>query len=91
MLAFLADAGIGPEPPQIPASRAIHASLTFIEIAIQELKPKYMSAYGPVTQAAAETLERFVEEVAPLVRSADRVVSVKMSENIAAKQLKKEA
>ena len=31
---------IEPESPSIPASRAIHSALTFIDIAVEELKPR---------------------------------------------------
>jgi hypothetical protein len=74
MLTFLAEVGIGLEPPQIPASRAIHTALTYIDIALQELRPKYMSGYGPVTETAAETLNQLIDELEPVVRAVDRVV-----------------
>ena len=44
---------IEPESPSIPATRAIHSALTFIDIAVEELKPRYMRGYGEVPPAAA--------------------------------------
>ena len=37
---ILSGQGIAPEPPSIPASRAIHVLLGAIDIAAEELKPK---------------------------------------------------
>jgi hypothetical protein len=75
MLVSLADAGMQPDPPQIPVTRAIHAALTYIDISIQELRPRYMLGYGQVTDTAAEMLNRFVEELQPMVHAIDRIVS----------------
>jgi hypothetical protein len=66
---------IEPEQPSIPATRAIHASLTFLDIAAEELKPKYMRDYGEVSDAAVPELNSTAAELQKLVRQMDRVVT----------------
>lgn len=56
-----------PEPPEVPARRAILATLTFIDIAAEELKPSYMRGYGPVPEGAIKELNGVVEELRSLV------------------------
>ena len=41
-----------PEPPEIPVTRSITVDLTFIDIAIEELKPGYMRGCGAVHEDA---------------------------------------
>jgi hypothetical protein len=79
MLVSLAEAGMRPDPPQIPATRAIHTALTYIDISIQELRPRYMLGYGLVTETAAEILNKTVEELQPMVRAIDRIVSTTLA------------
>jgi hypothetical protein len=66
---------IEPESPSIPASRAIHSALTFIEIAVEELKPRNMRGYGGVPPAAAAELNGIVGELSTLVQQLDRYVT----------------
>lgn len=54
---------VNPEPPDVPAKRAIASYLTFIDIAIEELKPKYMKGYGEVSEDAARDLQKFAREL----------------------------
>jgi hypothetical protein len=63
LLAVLANQSIEVEPPRITASHAIHTSLTFIEIAIEELSPKRMGGYGPLSTAGASDLEQIMADL----------------------------
>jgi hypothetical protein len=63
------------ESPSIPATRAIHSALTFIDIAVEELKPRYMRGYGEVPPAAAAELGGIVGELSALVQQLDRYVT----------------
>ena len=56
-----------PEPPDIPASRAVSTYLTFIDIAIEELKPKYMRGSGAVPEDAVDQLNGVVHELRSLI------------------------
>lgn len=51
---------VSDEEPSIPASRAVQVLLGTIDIAIEELKPRYMQGYGEVSEAAAMELEGIV-------------------------------
>lgn len=56
-----------PEPPDIPATRAVLSYLTFVDIAIEELKPKYMLGFGAVPEDAIDELNGVVHELRSLV------------------------
>jgi hypothetical protein len=63
LMAVLASQSIEVEPPRITASHAIHTSLTFIEIAIEELSPKRMGGYGSLSTAGAADLEQIMTDL----------------------------
>jgi GTP-binding protein EngB required for normal cell division len=67
--------GIAREKPQIPASRAVHVMLGAVDIAVEELKPKYMRGYGEVPQSVATELNGIVGELAGLVSRLDHYLS----------------
>jgi GTP-binding protein EngB required for normal cell division len=56
-----------PEPPNIPATRAVATNLSFIDIAIEELRPKYMRGFGEVPEDAVSELNGVVHELRSLV------------------------
>ena len=60
---------------QIPVSRSLHAVLTFIDIAVEELKPEYMRGYGQVPAAAAVELNGIAGELRGLVNQLDQYVT----------------
>ncbi len=61
--------------PSIPASRAIHVTLGAIDIAAEELKPRYMRGYGRVPEKAAADLNAISGELQALVRRLDSYLS----------------
>lgn len=61
--------------PSIAATHSIHVSLTFVEIAVEELYPKYMQGYGAVPEAVAAELNGICGELLGLVTRFDRYVS----------------
>ncbi|MGA8142473.1 MAG: dynamin family protein [Candidatus Acidiferrales bacterium] len=63
------------EKPQIPASRAVHVMLGAVDIAVEELKPKYMRGYGDVPESVATELNGIVGELSGLVSRLDRYLS----------------
>lgn len=67
-------------PPSIPASRSIRSALGFIDIALEELKPKYMRGYGPVPERAAAALNDIVSELRVLVGRLDRALTEERGE-----------
>ncbi|MGC1783344.1 MAG: dynamin family protein [Acidobacteriaceae bacterium] len=56
-----------PEPPDIPATRAVLTNLAFVDIAIEELKPKYMRGSGAIPEDAINELNGVVHELRSLV------------------------
>ncbi len=76
--------GQGIERPaaEIPVSRSLHAVLTFIDIAVEELKPEYMRGYGEVPAAAAVELSGIAGELRGLVSQLDGYVMHGSEENL---------
>jgi len=54
--------------PDIAATHSIKTALEFIDIAIEELKPKYMRGYGEVPDAAVPELNGIASELQGLVQ-----------------------
>jgi GTP-binding protein EngB required for normal cell division len=67
--------GIPREKPQIPASRSVHVMLGAVDIAVEELKPKYMRGYGEVPESVATELNGIAGELSGLVSRLDRYLS----------------
>lgn len=63
-----------PQPPEIPATRAMMTDLLFVDIAIEELKPSYMLGYGAVPEDAVGGLNGAVDELRSLVEGLQRYV-----------------
>jgi GTP-binding protein EngB required for normal cell division len=74
LLRVLAGQGIGPEPPRITATHAIHTTLTFVQIAIEELGPGKMRGYGPISEAGIADLNGVMQELESIVQQAHRYV-----------------
>jgi len=60
LLQILAGQSLAPEEPRISASHSISVNLTFIDIAVAELAPRYMRGYGPVSDEGAADLDGIV-------------------------------
>jgi hypothetical protein len=54
------------------ASHAVSSALTFIDIALSDLRPRVMRGYGEVSDGAAEALNRIVTGLRGLEGSALR-------------------
>lgn len=74
--------GIERPAPEIPVSRSLHSVLTFVDIAVEELKPEYMRGYGEVPPAAAVELNGIAGELRGLVGQLDRYVMHGSQENL---------
>ncbi len=62
------------QPPEIPATRAVSTDLSFIEIAIEEMKPIHMLGYDVVPEDAAGELNGVIDELRSLVEGMQRYV-----------------
>lgn len=67
--------GIVVGPPGIPVSRAVRGRLYSIDIAAEELKPKYMRGYGAVSDATATELNGIAGELQGLVARLDQYLA----------------
>ena len=67
--------GIEAPPAGIPAARAVRANLTAIDIAVEELKPSYMTGFGAVSGEIALELNGIAGELRGLVARVDRFVA----------------
>jgi hypothetical protein len=57
-----------PEPPEIPVTRSITTDLAFVEIAIEELKPRHLRGCGAVPADAVDELNKVIHELLSLVK-----------------------
>lgn len=74
LLQVLAGQSLAPETPSILVSHSIDVGLTFVEIAIAELAPRYMRGYGPVSEQGAADLNGIVGELQSAVKELHRYV-----------------
>jgi GTP-binding protein EngB required for normal cell division len=74
--------GIERPPADIPVSRSLHATLTFVDIAAEELKPEYMRGYGEIPSPAAVELNGIAGELQGLARQLDQYMMHRSRENL---------
>jgi hypothetical protein len=55
-------------PADVPVSRTLLSHLTFIDIAAEELRPRYMRGYGEISLEAAEELDKIATDLLQLTR-----------------------
>jgi len=71
MLRILEAQGLEPAPARVSALYALRTTLSFVEIAAEELKPRYMRGYGAVPEAAEPWLNGLVVELQGVIRQLD--------------------
>jgi GTP-binding protein EngB required for normal cell division len=71
-----------PNPPDIPATRAVLTHLAFIDIAIEELRPSYMRGSGVVPEDAVDELSGVVHELRGLVEGMERYIRQELGTNL---------
>lgn len=72
LLRTLAWQHMKPEPPEIPVTRSLLTDLGFVDIAIEELKPRYMRGCGAVPEDAVEGLNGVINELRSMAGSVER-------------------
>jgi GTP-binding protein EngB required for normal cell division len=85
LLRSLAWQGMKPEEPRIPATRAVLTNLSFIDIAVEELRPRYMRGAGPVGGDVARELNGVVHELRSLLEGTNRYLRQEMGTNLEAR------
>jgi hypothetical protein len=66
--------GITEPKPHIAAAHAIETNLDFIEVDIEELRPRYMKAYGTLTVEAANELNGLLDILQDEARGFRRIL-----------------
>jgi hypothetical protein len=84
LLRTLAWQQMEPQPPEIPATRAIMTDLSFVEIAIEEMRPRHMLGYGAVPEDAVDQLNGVVDELRSLADGMQRYVREELSDDLRA-------
>lgn len=82
LLRALAWQRMKPNPPDIPATRAVLTNLAFIDIAIEELRPSYMRGSGVVPDDAVNELNGVVHELRSLVEGMERYLRQELGVNL---------
>ncbi len=71
-----------PNPPDIPATRAVLTNLAFIDIAVEELRPGYMRGSGGVPEDALDELNGVVHELRSLAEGMERFLRQELTANL---------
>lgn len=71
-----------PDPPDIPATRSVLTNLSFVDIAIEELKPSYMRGFGAVPEDAVNELNGVVYELRSLVGGMERYLKQELTTDL---------
>ena len=82
LLRTLAWQQMKPEPSEIPATRSVLTHLEFIDIAVEELKPKYMRGSGTVPEDAVDELTGVAHELRSIVQSMQRYIRQEFGTNL---------
>jgi hypothetical protein len=73
--ALIARHGLTAGGAALSAAHSIRTNLTFVDVAVEELMPRYMRGYGEVAPAAVTELNSLVEELHAIVRQMDALVA----------------
>ncbi|MBM4271246.1 MAG: hypothetical protein FJ139_03685 [Deltaproteobacteria bacterium] len=68
MYRILENKNIKIDPPFISAVRAVQNAIHFADIAMEEMRPKYMRGYGELTGEAVRDLDEVVSRMQKLLR-----------------------
>ena len=74
LLRTLAWQHMEPNQPEIPVTRLVMTNLAFVNIAIEELRPRYMRGSGAVPQDAIDELDGALHKLASLVEGMERYI-----------------
>lgn len=80
LLRTLAWQEMKPEPAAIPVSRSVARSLSFIDIAVEELSPRHMRGCGTVPEGAVEGLNSVIRGLRSVTRAMEQCLRRQMNE-----------
>ncbi len=79
LLQALAWQEMQPEAPEIPATRSVLSSLSFIDIAIEELNVRDMRGCGDIPEGAIDGLNRVIRDLRSVTRGMERRLRQRMA------------
>jgi GTP-binding protein EngB required for normal cell division len=85
LLRSLAWQHLEPGDPTIPATHAILTNLSFIDIAVEELRPRHMRGSGAISDRIAGELNGVVHELRSLIEGMNRYLRQEMGTNLEAR------
>lgn len=91
LLAVLESQGLHPPAPRGDEVFSIRTALTFVDIAIEELKPKYMRGYGEVPDTIVPQIDGIVDELRTIVQKLDQYLGEDAGHNLRARLSRLEA
>jgi PHP family Zn ribbon phosphoesterase len=74
MCGILAEKEVRIDAPQAEIGRTIHNLLMFMDIAVDELRPKYVKGYGELTKEAADELDSIATELQGIFKEMQAVL-----------------
>lgn len=74
--------GVSRPSPNINAIHAIRVTLNFVDIAAEELKPKYMRGYGELAEAKLPELNGIANEIQGIVKKLDRYLAQGLGQDL---------
>lgn len=78
LIEVLDDHGVGSPAPSIPVSRFLHTILTFIKIAVEELRPRHMRGYGEISEKTEQELNDIVNKLLKVAYELDHYVAYEL-------------
>jgi GTP-binding protein EngB required for normal cell division len=69
-------------PPRISTIHAIRTTLSFVDIAVEELKPRYMRGYGEVPEAAIPLFNGIAGELEQMVQELDHYLAQGLGQDL---------
>lgn len=85
MLRALRNLGAEPPEPQLAALHSIRVTLGFVDIALEECRPKRMKGYGALPADRLAELDGMVDELQNLVEQLDAYLSQGSAQDLAAR------
>lgn len=82
LLRVLDGQGLSPAPRRTGLRWALLTHLAYVDVAIEELKPRYMRGYGAVAPEAAAALDGIVEELHATIAQLSRLLSTDRREDL---------
>jgi hypothetical protein len=78
LIEVLDDHGVGRPAASIPVSRFLHTILTFIKIAVEELRPRHMRGYGEISEKTEQELNDIVNKLLKVAYELDHYVAYEL-------------